>query len=277
MPFFDEFIPQKPSSVSFRPRPLPYDIVHAGSYRLVARSCHHLGLCVGMDKCLLCRPETAAHQDPLGAQHESCSKTAPIRDTAGSNYNDIGGMFAQSVHHRRHERQRRPGCLAVAARFRALSNDNIGPNIGCSSGLVDGTDLADERHTGLLDAGRERRRIGKGQHNCPRMTLDCEVEQVRLLCDRPSDEPHPTSLRVIFADSVSNQERSPYPPPSRPRPPAAATAAAKSAPAAGVIGARMIGCSMSKNFINRVLIITIPLWFAAIQLPLFRYNVADAA
>src|SRR5713226_8067915 len=88
---------------------------------------------------------------------------------------------------------------------------------------------------------------------------------------------HPTSLRVIFADSVSNQERSPYPPPSRPRPPAAATAAAKSAPAAGVIGARMIGCSMSKNFINRVLIITIPLWFAAIQLPLFRYNVADAA
>jgi hypothetical protein len=30
--------------------------------------------------------------------------------------------------------------------------------------------------------------------------------------------PHPTSLRVIFADSASNQERSPYPPPSRPSP-----------------------------------------------------------
>src|SRR5712672_3707322 len=69
-------------------------------------------------------------------------------------------------------------------------------------------------------------------------------------------KPHPTSLRVIFADSASNQERSPYPPPSRPSPPAAATALDKSAPAAGVIGARMIGCSMSKNFVNRVLIIT---------------------
>jgi hypothetical protein len=62
----------------------------------------------------------------------------------------------------------------MAARFRALSNDNISPDIGCSEGLVDGMDLADERHTGL----------------------------------------------------------------------------------AGVIGARMIGCSMSKNFVNRVLIIT---------------------
>src|SRR4030088_1453835 len=70
-------------------------------------------------------------------------------------------------------------------------------------------------------------------------------------------KPHPTSLRVIFADSASNQERSPYPPPSRPSPPAAATAVAKSAPAAGVIGARMIGCSMSKNFVNRVLIIRV--------------------
>ena len=144
-----------------------------------------------MDKCLLCRPKAAAHQDSLGAQHESCSKTAPICDTARSNNDDVRGMFAQSVHHRRHERQRRPGCLAVAARFRALSNDNIGPDIGCSSGLVDGMDLADERHTGLLDARRERRRISKGQHNCPRMTLDCEVEQVRLLCDRPSDETAP--------------------------------------------------------------------------------------
>src|SRR6476646_7969462 len=32
-------------------------------------------------------------------------------------------------------------------------------------------------------------------------------------------KPHPTSLRVIFADSASNQERSPYPPPSTPSPP----------------------------------------------------------
>src|SRR3981189_2962485 len=104
----------------------------------------------------------------------------------------------------------------MAARFRALSNDNISPDIGCSQGLVDGMDLADERHTGLLDARRERRRIGKGQHHCPRMTFDCEVEQVRLLCDRPSDETAPTSLRITFADSASNQERSPYPPPSRP-------------------------------------------------------------
>ncbi len=39
----------------------------------------------------------------------------------------------------------------------------------------------------------------------------------------------------------------------------------------------MIGCSMSKNFVNRVLIITVPLWFAAIQLPLYPYVVADAA
>src|SRR5216684_2003253 len=38
---------------------------------------------------------------------------------------------------------------------------------------------------------------GKGQHNCPRMTLDCEVEQVRLLCDRPSDE---TTPHVVARD-----------------------------------------------------------------------------
>src|SRR5450755_4190955 len=100
-------------------------------------------------------------------------------------------MFAQSVHHRRHERKRRPGCLAMAARFRALSNDNIGPDISCSSGLVDGMDLADERHTGPLDARRKRRRISKGQHNCPRMTVDCEIEQIRLLSDRPGDETAP--------------------------------------------------------------------------------------
>src|ERR1700736_2065551 len=90
-------------------------------------------------------------------------------------------------------------------------------------------------------------------------------------------KPHPTSLRVIFADSASNQERSPYPPPSRPSPPAAATAADKSAPAAGVIGARMIGCSMSKNFVNRVLIITVPSLFCGQFGSPFRYNVADAA
>src|ERR1700674_3687246 len=80
-------------------------------------------------------------------------------------------------------------------------------------------------------------------------------------------KPHPTSLRVIFADSASNQERSPYPPPSRPSPPAAATAAANSAPAAGVIGARMIGCSMSKNFVNRVLIFQVPSPLAANSAP----------
>src|SRR5712675_643276 len=82
-------------------------------------------------------------------------------------------------------------------------------------------------------------------------------------------KPHPTSLRVIFADSASNQERSPYPPPSRPSPPASATADDRSAPAAGVIGARMIGCSMLKNLVNRVLIITFPLYFAANSAPVF--------
>src|SRR4051812_30333561 len=90
-------------------------------------------------------------------------------------------------------------------------------------------------------------------------------------------KPHPTSLRVIFADSDSNQERSPFPSPSRPRLPAAATAADKSAPAAGTVGAIMIRCSMSKNLVNHVLIIMVPLWFVAIQLPPHPYVVADAA
>src|SRR5258707_5742026 len=98
MPFFDEFIPQKPPGVSFRPRPLPYDIVDAGPYRLVARSCNHLGLCVGMDKCLLCRPKAAAHQEPLVAQHVSFSKTSPIRDTDRGDNDDVSGMFARIVH-----------------------------------------------------------------------------------------------------------------------------------------------------------------------------------
>ena len=58
--------------------------------------------------------------------------------------------------------------------------------------MVDDTDpLADEPHPGLLDAPRERRRISKGQHNCTRMTFDCEVEQVRLSSDGPNDETAP--------------------------------------------------------------------------------------
>src|ERR1700751_188497 len=38
-----------------------------------------------------------------------------------------------------------------------LRSNNIALDIGCSSGLVDGMDLSDERHMGLLDAFRIRR------------------------------------------------------------------------------------------------------------------------
>jgi hypothetical protein len=48
----------------------------------------------------------------------------------------------------------------------------------------------------------------------------------------------------------------------------------EAAPAAGVIGARMTGCSMSKNFVNRVLIIAVPSLFCSQFGSPFRYEVA---
>jgi hypothetical protein len=48
-------------------------------------------------------------------------------------------------------------------------------------------------------------------------------------------------------------------------------------PAARAIGARTIGCSMSQNLVDRVLIIAISRRFAAIQLLLHPCNVADVA
>src|SRR4029077_13392500 len=99
---------------------------------------------------------------------------------------------------------------------------------------------------------RKRRRISKGPHNCARMALDCEVGKSGCW---PTDEvmkPHPTSLRVIFAASASNQDRSPYPPPSRPRPPSSRNRGGQIRTHGG--RHRMVGCATSKNFADCVLV-----------------------
>ena len=52
--------------------------------------------------------------------------------TARSKIDDVQACFAQSVHHRQHERQRdRP--FGRASRFRTSNDNNIGLDIGCSS------------------------------------------------------------------------------------------------------------------------------------------------
>src|SRR5450756_1802997 len=65
-------------------------------------------------------------------------------------------------------------------------------------------------------------------------------------------KPQPTRVFRASANSRSSHSASPYPPPIRPSPPAAVTAAASLPPAANAIGAEMIGCSIPSISVNRV-------------------------
>jgi hypothetical protein len=97
--------------------------------------------------------------------------------------------------------------------------------------------------------------------------------QVRLLADKPSNETTPyvvaRDLRWLrlepgtIAVSAAKQAETPQ----QPQP-----AVDKSAPTAGVLGARMVGCATSKNFADRV-----PVYFAVNSVPPFSLRGAYAS
>ena len=194
MPLLDEVVAQEPARVAGRPALLPDDIVDARSDGLVAVGLQDLLLGRGMDHRLLGGPEPRAHQHPIGTERQGSDKTATVGDPASGDQQGFRRRAGKQVSHGRKEGHGGACMKAVPARLGALGDEDGGTRIQGAPGVLQRVDLADQRHCGLVHAGRERAGIGEGKHHRGGSALQGEVEQRRVLRHRPGDEAAPDPL-----------------------------------------------------------------------------------
>src|SRR6185312_6758427 len=78
--------------------------------------------------------------------------------------------------------------LTVTAGFRALGNSDVGAAVYGAFGVAARLHLTDELGAGSFDACGERLGITKREEDGARVSCQHEVEELRLLLQRPSDE-----------------------------------------------------------------------------------------
>src|SRR5262249_18285809 len=88
--------------------------------------------------------ESGAQQYALCTQHQRGGEAAPISNSTGCHHHNIVVASAHGVDGRRHEGQSRP-CPTVAAGLRALSDDDISPDVNRFPSVCYALDLANQR------------------------------------------------------------------------------------------------------------------------------------
>jgi hypothetical protein len=96
-------------------------------------------------------------------------------------------MARQQIGHLRHETHR-AARGTMPAGFATLRDDDRRPRRHGHAHMLDRLALADERHAGGRDLGRERPRITKGQHHRARLMCERLRQQLRLFRHGPGDE-----------------------------------------------------------------------------------------
>jgi hypothetical protein len=99
----------------------------------------------------------------------------------------------------------------VAPCLGALGDHDLGAHVDRSAGVIDRLDLADQRHARLFDPQGERLRVTERKKHRRRQAFERELEEVRLLRQRPGDEAAADARVARHRDLLSEPDFVPVP------------------------------------------------------------------
>src|SRR5215831_11754377 len=133
-----------------RPIQVSYDVKDTRADGIVAACSYDLCLGFARSQRLICGKEPGAQQCALCTQHQRGGEAAPISNSTGCHHHNIVVALAHGVDDRRYEGQSRP-CSTVAAGLRALSDDDISPDVDRFQSVRYALDLANQCSARSLD------------------------------------------------------------------------------------------------------------------------------
>ena len=188
MPPFDEAVLHQASSVLRGPSLLADNVVDTRPDRFIAGSCEHLFLGVAMNDRFLRGPKPRSDQSTVGTEHQRGGETAPVSNASGGKKENARRSLHDHIGDCRNERHGRARRESVATCLRALCDKNVRADIDRPLGMLERMHLTDQRDAGLLHFRGIWRRIRERQHDRFLVPLQSEIEQTRIVRQRPGDE-----------------------------------------------------------------------------------------
>jgi hypothetical protein len=217
------------------------------AFGLITGSDNGGALGIRMGKGFLAGIESGAAQAPCGTQHQCGGKAAPVSDTACRDH----WSFPREIHDGGNQRKSR-AAPAMTSRLSPLSDNNIRAAIEGFSSLREVLHLHDQARRGASNLVAERPDAAEGQEDGGRLPIERKSQKIRLLSERPADEPDTNAGIADRLEFRVSHVWSPYSPPMKPSPPAWVTAAANAPPLMPAIGVDMTGCWMPSSAVTAV-------------------------